>query len=183
MSYLRRLFVANLTQRLDLSMQGISMLHVSICRLSEVIFLSLDDNECDTLPREIYHLANLTELSLQRNKLTSLPGSLGRMTCLEVRVLERTCIANLLCRACARVCTVLTFGTCHQRLHVDFNPTLKLLPPELSNASALNYIGYEGNELLSPGMEVLAKGVKPVLSYLNCLREVPFDMGYTSTLQ
>lgn len=59
---------------------------------------------------------------------------------------------------------------------IDFNPTLKRLPPELSNASALNYIGCEGNELLSPGMEVLAKGVKPVLSYLNCLREVPLGI-------
>jgi hypothetical protein len=69
---------------------------------------------------------------------------------------------------------VLTFETCLQRLHVDFNPTLKLLPPELANASALNYIGYEGDELLSPGMEVLSKGVKPVLSYLNCLLQVQF---------
>jgi Leucine-rich repeat (LRR) protein len=103
MSYLRRLFVANLTQRLDLSFQGISTLHVSICRLSNVIFLSLDDNECETLPRDIYHLVNLTELSLQRNKLTSLPGSLGRMTCLEVRVLERPGVAPRLCRECAWV--------------------------------------------------------------------------------
>lgn len=68
---------------------------------------------------------------------------------------------------------MLTFKTDYQRLLIDFNPTLKLLPPELSNASALNYIGCEGNELLSPGMEVLAKGVKPVLLYLKCLREVP----------
>ena len=71
---------------------------------------------------------------------------------------------------------MLTFETGRQRLLIDFNPTLKLLPPELSNASALNYIGCEGNELLSPGMEVLAKGVKPVLSYLKCLREVPLGI-------
>jgi leucine-rich repeat protein SHOC2 len=88
MSYLRRLFVANLTQRLDLSFQGITMLHVSICKLSNVVFLSIDDNLCETLPREIYHLVHLTELTLQRNKLTSLPGSLGRMTNLEVLILE-----------------------------------------------------------------------------------------------
>jgi Leucine-rich repeat (LRR) protein len=71
---------------------------------------------------------------------------------------------------------LLTFETGRQRLLIDFNPTLKLLPPELSNASALNYIGCEGNELLSPGMEVLAKGVKPVVSYLKCLREVPLGI-------
>jgi leucine-rich repeat protein SHOC2 len=88
MSYLRRLFVANLTQRLDLSFQGIAMLHVSICKLSNVVFLSIDDNLCETLPREIYHLVNLTELTLRRNRLTSLPGSLGRMTNLEVLILK-----------------------------------------------------------------------------------------------
>jgi len=140
MSYLRRLFVANLTQRLDLSFQGIRTLHVSICHLTNIVSLSLDDNECQTIPREMFYLSRLTELSVQRNKLVSLPNTLGRLKNLE-------------------------------RLHIDFNPTLQLLPPELSNATSLKFIGYQGNEILSPGMEVLAKGVKPVLSYLTCLLE------------
>jgi Leucine-rich repeat (LRR) protein len=140
LSYLRRLYVANLTQSLDLSFQGIAMLHVSICRLDRIHFLSLDDNECETLPREIYLLTGLTELSVQRNRLKELPETIGRMKKLE-------------------------------KIALDFNPTLKLLPPELSNATALIWIGYEGNEILSPGMEVLAKGVRPVLLYLACLLE------------
>jgi hypothetical protein len=46
----------------------------------------------------------------QRNKLTSLPATLGRMTALKT-------------------------------LNIAHNPTLKFLPPELSNASALECIG------------------------------------------
>ena len=140
MSYLRRLFVANHTQRLDLTLQGIQDLHASVCQLHQIHTLQLDDNECRTLPREIYMLTSLTELSIQRNKLISLPETIGRMTRLE-------------------------------KLALDFNPTLKLLPPELSNAASLRYIGFEGNEILSPGMEVLHKGVRPVISYLACLLE------------
>ena len=50
------------------------------------------------------------QVPVQRNKLTSLPATLGRMTALKT-------------------------------LNIAHNPTLKFLPPELSNASALECIG------------------------------------------
>lgn len=48
LSYLRRLWIANQTQQLDLSGQGIESVHVSICDLTSIHTLCLDDNRLFT---------------------------------------------------------------------------------------------------------------------------------------
>lgn len=54
-------------------------------------------------------------------------------------------------------------------LLIDNNPDLKSLPPEACNLTNLTTLGFSGNSLRSPGMELCNKGVKAVLAYLACL--------------
>lgn len=82
--YLRRVWNANDSQVLDLSQQGIHTLHVSICMLTAIRTLSIDDNYCQTLPPEIGELRSLEVLTIRRNKLTSLPGTMGNLNIREL---------------------------------------------------------------------------------------------------
>lgn len=56
--------------------------NVDLSRLGELtnlVVLSLQDNELTHLPLELGNLENLQRLYLQKNKLTELPSSLGRL--------------------------------------------------------------------------------------------------------
>eukprot|EP00961_Rhodomonas_salina_P218688 2955573-Rhodomonas_salina.1 len=138
LTFLRRVWVANQTQVLDLSDQGIESVHASICSLTNVTRLTLDDNLCTTIPPEIVQLQKLEVLSMQQNRLMYLPGTIGHLQ--SVR-----------------------------ELLIGKNPTLKALPPEMSLMPKLELLGYEDNALESPGMEICAKGVVAVQSYLAAL--------------
>ena len=86
--YLRRLWDSRLTEKLDLSSQGIETLHVSVCHLTALTELTLDKNRCKTIPFEIEGLSRLTYLSIRDNLLEVLPSTLGRLVNISVLLLD-----------------------------------------------------------------------------------------------
>lgn len=68
---------------LDLSFQGLKHINSSIICLSNIKELLLNNNEIETIPKDLYKLRNLEKLNLSHNKIRSIPSELGRAVSLK----------------------------------------------------------------------------------------------------
>lgn len=80
---------------LDLSFQGLKSLSPSILLLNTIKDLLLNNNEIESIPREIYKLKNLEKLNLSHNKLRNIPPELGRTVSLKELYLNDNFISSV----------------------------------------------------------------------------------------
>ena len=82
-------------QELDLSLNQLSSLPVSIFSLEKLQVLSVRDNQLSSLPESISKLQNLRELRLYNNQLSSLPESISKLQNLQDLFLQNNQLSSL----------------------------------------------------------------------------------------
>jgi internalin A len=173
-------------QTLSLSRNQLSLLPPEIGQLSNLQILSLDKNHLSELPPEIGQLSNLQELYLFYNQLSLLPPEIGHLRKLErlysggnqlsglpseighLRNLQGLYIGNnqlsLLPPEIGQLSNL-------QTLNLQYN-RLSQLPPEIGQLSNLQTLSLQGNsELLTPPPEVVTRGTKAILDFLQALQK------------
>lgn len=80
---------------LDLSFQGLRCVNSLINCLSNIRELLLNNNEIETLPRDLYRLKSLEKLNLAHNKIRSIPPELGKCVTLKELYLNDNFISSV----------------------------------------------------------------------------------------
>lgn len=80
---------------LDLSFQGLRCVNSLINCLGNIRELLLNNNEIETIPRDLYKLKNLEKLNLSHNKIRSIPPELGRAVSLKELYLNDNFISSV----------------------------------------------------------------------------------------
>ena len=143
---------------LDLQRNGLEgPIPAELGGLADVEELHLNRNQLTSVPPELGELGNLQELDLDENRLTAVPPELGGLANLEylgLRSNELTSVPPELGE----------LGNL-QELDLDEN-RLTAVPPELGGLANLEYLGLRSNELTS---------VPPELGELSNLQELDLD--------
>ena len=126
---------------LNLSNNSLEVLPSSICSLSSLVVLKLSHNRLSALPEHIGdHLQNLTELTLDSNRLNHLPKSLARAENLEYLDVHANMISELPSE----------FGQMTKLAILNMrNNLLCGLPSDLGLATSLRVLDVSDNKLCS----------------------------------
>ncbi|KAL7043628.1 hypothetical protein ACKWTF_001600 [Chironomus riparius] len=140
---------------LDLRSNQLSVLPREICYLPLQIFL-ISNNRLSTLPDELGHMKDLTELDAGCNQLTHLPARLSELTNLRALSLRNNQLMYL-----PRDLTNLTLFS----LDISCNK-IASLPIELRLMTSLIDLTLSDNPLTSPPAHICVRGMIHVFKYL-----------------
>jgi len=167
-------------QVLDLANNCLKILPITIGKLGKIKKLNLDCNMLKSLPEEIIEM-NCEELSMNDNKLISLPILIGRMPFLKVLLVNDNCLKSIP----ANICGSSTLRVLHlsrnyitelpksigsivslECLWLDFNK-LSSLPSGFHHLKNLKEDNFklEGNHMTSPPVDTIAKGATEILKW------------------
>lgn len=167
-------------QVLDLANNCLKKLPNTIGKLNKIIKMNLDCNMLESLPGEVTEM-NCEELSINDNKLISLPMFIGRMSSLQVLLANDNCLKSLP----ANICSSPKLRTVHlsknyimelpksisnivslECLWLDFNK-LASLPFGFHRLKNLKEDGLklEGNPMMSPPIDTIVKGTTEILEW------------------
>ena len=150
-------------QRLYLNGNQLTQLPAQLGQLTNLRKLDLRHNQLTYVPADIRHLTDLQELYLNNNQLTYVPADIRHLTKLQVLELY----VNQLMRLPSELGQLINL----QVLGLDDNH-LTQLPIELGRLTNLHTLSVDGNpDLLTPPPEIVAQGIKPMLSFLWGLEE------------
>ncbi|GLJ22585.1 hypothetical protein SUGI_0425120 [Cryptomeria japonica] len=146
-----RIAAAKCTGRLDLSECGLSEVPKEVFYILDLEDLSLSGNNISIIPNEIGNLKRLCRLGLAGNRLEELPASIGELKQLR-------------------------------GLWVHGN-ILKYLPEEIGDLPQLRILALAGNKLKSLPNAVMELSNLQVLSVCgNCLEKIPLGIGCLQSL-
>ena len=187
-----RIALAQSTDKLDLSDCGLEVVPPEVCKLTNLVELSLSGNEMKRLPEGFGGLTSLRELVLAGNQLTSLPKDIGRLERLEglfvhgnrleslpqslgrLRNLKRlslngNCVADL-------PNSIGDLGRLEE-LTVGGN-LLRKLPVTVGSLGRLKVLHVHGNQLEAiPDVIGHCTALEELHLQGNCLRALPASMG------
>lgn len=146
--------VLNEIQSLDMHRSNLSAEQISEilakCNPEKLKILNLDDNNLETIPREVFAFSKLRWLKLARNRLTQIPGEIGNLTQLTILKLDHNRIQDL-------PDTLKNLNGILQ-LYLEYNK-IKKFPTIIASLKSLKVLHLEGNVLK------------------NILKELPKDIG------
>ena len=141
---------------IDLSRNQLNRLPTSICQLTSLEILLLNNNQIDRIPEEINSLKNLIELDVSCNYITNIPYQIGDVISLRSLDLRKNCLKDIV-------------------IEISFLPLVHLVlssnkiasvPIEFIFMNSLVYLNLEGNPLISPPLNICARGKYHIFRYL-----------------
>ncbi|MCP4581865.1 MAG: TIR domain-containing protein [candidate division Zixibacteria bacterium] len=159
---------------LYLSHNKLESLPPEIGQLSEASSIVINNNQLKSLPIEIGQLENLVEFSIGSNQLRNLPHEIGNLTKLELLYITDNRLTSLPPEI-GRLTHLML-------LSISDNQLISL-SPELSKIEYLRVLHLSNNpDLVNPPPEIIKKGTKAVLEYLQLFKEEGEERQYQAKL-
>jgi internalin A len=164
---LRRVLLAHKSSKIDLSgLAIVDPLPTEVFVIPRLKNLSLQENNISNVPSTISCLISLKQCRLYGNQLTSLPSSIGDLVHLEILWIHDNRIREL--PPTIAKLSSLTILTLRKNM-------LTHLPFEMGVMTSLTELDWWANPLLVPPQDVLSRGVRKVILYLDKLRKAQLD--------
>ena len=129
-----------------------------ILQLTQLEYLIMVDNKLRTLPKSVNSLKNLKTLNIKYNKIEVLPSSIGDFEHLESLYLSNNKLEEI----------PVEIGNLSNLKYLELNNNqLKSLPNELGKLRKLEELKINGNQINNIPIEIIDRGTKSILNYLN----------------